>query len=137
MTTTTKSPRELMADVMTEAQLQAQVLGIAQAYGWRAYHTHDSRRSPSGFPDLTLVHAKAGRLLFVELKRQNGRYRPGQREWLDDLNQVCLGIRHDLYEFASDTAVDQAGINHRILAVTWRPSDLLNDTVETMLKESR
>ena len=40
---------------MTEKKFQAAVLQIANMYGWLAYHTHDSRRSAPGFPDLVLV----------------------------------------------------------------------------------
>lgn len=52
---------------VSEAAWQAQVTAIAAMYGWASYHTHDSRRSTSGFPDLVLV--KPPRLVVVELKR--------------------------------------------------------------------
>jgi hypothetical protein len=38
----------------SEAALQALVVGVAQLYGWAHYHTHDSRRSDEGWPDLVL-----------------------------------------------------------------------------------
>ena len=40
---------------MTEREWQAQVVSAAQALGWTTYHTHDSRRSNKGWPDLVLV----------------------------------------------------------------------------------
>ena len=40
---------------MLEREWQAQVVSAAQALGWTTYHTHDSRRSDKGWPDLVLV----------------------------------------------------------------------------------
>ena len=45
-----------------------------------AYHTHDSRRSAKGFPDLVL--AKNGVVLIVELKTDTGVATPDQVAWL-------------------------------------------------------
>ena len=39
-----------------EQAFQAAVMQLAKQYGWMAYHTFDSRKSPSGYPDVTLVH---------------------------------------------------------------------------------
>ncbi len=71
---------------VTERQLQAQVVQLAQLNGWRCYHTFDSRRSTPGFPDLVLV--RPPRCLFVELKTTAGRLRPEQRSWLEALAEV-------------------------------------------------
>ena len=40
---------------MTETELQDLVLKAAEWQGWLVYHTHDSRRSSPGFPDLAMV----------------------------------------------------------------------------------
>jgi hypothetical protein len=70
------------ADV-NETQFQRQVTDLLDLYGWLWYHTHDSRRSPSGFLDITAVRRE--RLIFVELK-QAGKYpTPEQREWMAKL----------------------------------------------------
>ena len=74
-----------MAGQMSEETLQAKVEDLAQRLGWRKYHTHDSRRSDKGFPDLVLVHAGRGRVLYRELKKQTGRVTKEQKEWLADL----------------------------------------------------
>jgi len=51
--------------------------------GWRTYHTHDSRRSNPGFPDIVAV--KGSRLIFLELKSEKGKVKVEQIKWLDDL----------------------------------------------------
>jgi len=75
----------LMAAQMTERAFQQAVENLALRAGWLVYHTHDSRRSRPGFPDLVLVHAARGLVLFRELKTQTGRLTPAQKRWLTDL----------------------------------------------------
>ncbi|PFG19853.1 VRR-NUC domain-containing protein [Serinibacter salmoneus] len=107
---TTAEHNANVAAAMSEDALQTQVLRIAAVLGWRAYHTHDSRRSQKGFPDLTLVHRASGRLVFRELKSAKGRLRPEQRDWLDDLRA--------------------AGVD----AGVWRPADLVGGVIERELR---
>ena len=59
------------------------VMQLAKLSGWLCYHTHDSRRSESGFPDLVLVRGK--RLLWRELKTDAGEPTHAQRAWLSAL----------------------------------------------------
>lgn len=99
----------MRARLMTEAALQACVIALAQRNGWLVYHTHDSRRSQPGYPDLHLIHPATGRSLFRELKTQKGRLSPAQREWLDGLTAT-----------GADAAV-------------WRPADWFDDTVMRQL----
>lgn len=70
---------------MTEAQLQACVIDAAKRGGWLWWHDNDSRRNKAGFPDLVLLHAKTGRLVFAELKSATGRIRPEQQTWINAL----------------------------------------------------
>ena len=66
---------------------------------WWMAHTHDSRRSYAGFPDLVMVHvppeSERGampRLIFAELKGPKGRLSHAQRGWLwalDHVAKVC------------------------------------------------
>jgi hypothetical protein len=65
---------------ITERAFQAQVIAIAKILGWRCYHTHDSRRSQAGFPDLVLV--RRARLIFAELKSESGKVKPEQDAWI-------------------------------------------------------
>lgn len=74
---------------VTEKEFQGQVLALARLSGWRCYHTHDSRRSTPGFPDLVLVRAPL--VVFAELKTEEGEVRPEQRDWLDAL-EGCEGV---------------------------------------------
>jgi VRR-NUC domain len=68
---------------LAERDFMATVREAATLNGWRVYHTHDSRRSPSGFPDLVLVRE---RVVFAELKGATTRITPGQERWLDALD---------------------------------------------------
>lgn len=64
---------------LTEKAFQRQVLELAKIYRWRVYHPFLSKWSERGFPDLTLVRGQ--RLIFAELKRNNGRLTEPQIEW--------------------------------------------------------
>ena len=79
---------------LPEADLQEAVIAMAGHLGWAHYHTHDSRRSPAGFPDLVLAHPKRGVTMFVELKATKGRISRAQGAWLHILeeagNQVAV-----------------------------------------------
>ena len=75
-----------MTITVTEKQLQSDIIRIARAAGWKVYHTHDSRRSEYGYPDLTMV--RRGRLIFAEIKRELGKPTPEQSEWLEALSVV-------------------------------------------------
>lgn len=68
---------------MSEKEFQSAVIALSHRLGYRYYHTHDSRRSPSGFPDLVLV--RAHRCIFVELKSVDGIVSASQANWMDDL----------------------------------------------------
>jgi hypothetical protein len=70
----------------SEKEFQAAVVRLAESHGWRVYHTHDSRRSEAGFPDLCMV--RRGVLVFIELKSEVGLPTAAQKEWLADLELV-------------------------------------------------
>jgi len=92
---------------MTEKQLQYLVLELCGWLRLLAYHTHDSRRSTAGFPDLVI----AGRaVLFAELKRDTGRLSPAQIIWGDRL--IAVGAWY----------------------VVWKPADWQAGTIQSTLK---
>lgn len=70
---------------VTEREWQREVVAIAKQCGWRHYHTHDSRRSEPGWPDLALVRE---RLVLAELKTDTGRVSAHQERWLSLLSQA-------------------------------------------------
>jgi hypothetical protein len=83
-----------VARIADEQSFQTCVLEVARLAGWRTLHILPARRADGswrtpvggdgkGWPDLTLV--RPPRLLFVELKSENGKLRPEQRDWLDRL----------------------------------------------------
>ena len=81
-----KEYREKSQAMISEKEFQAQVIKMARLLAWRVYHTFDSRRSESGFPDLCM--ARWGRLIFAELKSEKGRLTPAQDRWADVLKRV-------------------------------------------------
>lgn len=120
----TVDPSTLAKPVMTEKQLQAAIIDAARLLGWRVQWTHDSRHSPAGYPDLTLVRARPGeppRLLFVELKTERGVVSPEQAAWLHDL--VTLS--------ACASALGQPSL---VQACVWRPQDWADGSVERVLR---
>lgn len=105
---------------MTEAELQAAVIELAQWNGWKVAHFRPAQNSRGdwrtpvaadgkGFPDLVMV-SRFG-VLVIELKAENGRLRPAQRAWLE--------------------AMDEAGVRNEV----WRPSDWTSGKIERILKE--
>lgn len=102
-----KEYRQMLGASMSEKQLQEHVIALARRLGWLAYHTHDSRRSEPGFPDLVLVREV---VLYRELKAANGVLSPAQKTWLQGLS----------------VAGCDAGL--------WRPAQLLDGTIERELR---
>ena len=85
--TDTLDGRAILDAAMSERDYQKQIVELAETLGWRVYHTHDSRRSNPGFPDLVLV--RDSRLVFIEVKRQSGKLSLAQKDWLTALSEVA------------------------------------------------
>lgn len=86
-----------------ESDLQTKVIQLAVIHGWLHYHTHDSRRSAPGFPDLVLV--RPPRIVFAELKTTRGTLTGPQDMWMAKLKEA-------------------AGANPHVEVYLWRPSHL-------------
>ena len=77
------SPR-LLLEAIAEKDFMQQIIDLASLRGWHHYHTHDSRGSAEGFPDLVLIRTREndGRIIFAEIKAQKGVASPEQKIWL-------------------------------------------------------
>lgn len=130
---------------MSEDEFQSQVLECAAINGWRLIHhrparTVDGWRTPMqgdpGFPDLVL--ARAGVVLFAELKREDGRLTPDQAKWLAEINGYgadnhSVLIRATMLEFGLDAV--SATSSRVTAAMEWRPSDW--PTIERILMSGK
>lgn len=122
-TTPTKPPNQITEDMLLRA-----VIEMAQRLGWMAHH---ARPAPTrsggyatpiagnrGFPDLVL--ARAGVVLFVELKSESGRYGLGQVAWANAIDPP------------DRTPEDTDQVRYYL----WRPSDWLDGTIAMTLRTS-
>lgn len=80
--------------MISEGDLLQRTIDTARWHGWLVCHVRPARtaagwRTPltgdPGLPDVIL--ARRGRVVLAELKSERGRFRPGQREWLDALGE--------------------------------------------------
>ena len=62
------------------------VVEAAKLLGWRVYWTHNSKHSPAGYLDMTLV--RPPRLIVAELKVKGRKMTPAQEAWFADLSEV-------------------------------------------------
>lgn len=111
---TPEETEALIAKQYTEKEFQEQVVEMAVNLHWLVYHTFDSRRSESGFPDLTMTNGK--RLIFAELKREGEDPKYDQQVWLDTLTKTRM----------------TSGERWLPEVYVWRPSNL--DDIEQILK---
>ena len=100
--------RRMVNPFRNEAHFQATIMELCGHLRLLAYHTHDSRRSQAGFPDLVIVGKQ---VLFAELKMEKRKLTEPQWEW-----------RHRL---------QAAGALH----VVWRPSDWMDRRIQSILMD--
>ena len=82
--------------LLTEAQLQSQIVSLGRLYGWRIHAERPAMmrsgkwstpiQGDVGWVDLVLLKDK--RLIFWELKSTTGRLSEEQKQWLDMLSNV-------------------------------------------------
>ena len=77
---------------MPRSQFERDVIAAGKSFGWLVYHTHDSRRSEPGFPDVVMVRGSDS--LFPEVKAGSDTTTDDQLKWLCALkragHEVCV-----------------------------------------------
>jgi hypothetical protein len=104
--------------LMTERELQDNVIDLCKLLGLLVYHTHDSRRSEPGFPDLTICGKR--NVLFVELKRQGGKLSKEQKLWGEAVQRV--------------SEMSFPKYRGGVLYFVWRPAEWRDGTIEDVLR---
>ena len=72
-------------DYISERAFAQAVVEAAEDLGWTVWRTWASVHSPSGEPDLRMVHPVLRQVIWAELKTQNGKLSPAQQESIDTL----------------------------------------------------
>jgi len=85
--------RAILLRTISEKGYAQQIYDLARYFRWRCYRTHDSRHSPAGYPDLSLLHGQ--RHVYAEIKTEKGKLTPEQRGWLVALYEAG----HEVYVF--------------------------------------
>jgi len=133
--------------LISEAEFQATVLDLAQSLGWYCHHEYGSQRAPrgrnmrqitnKGFPDLVL--AKNSITIYAELKTEKGKVDKNQWEWLYLLTGLKKGQTVCQKRSTEGVTVSNSGIHittgHTVIGAVWRPRDLDNGVIETLLRE--
>jgi hypothetical protein len=71
-----------MKPFANEKEFQQAVVDLCTVFGLLCYHTWRPVHSAPGFPDCVIV---GRRVVYVELKMENGRVSLDQRKWMDRL----------------------------------------------------
>ena len=84
---------------MTEAELKRKVVAMAHDAGWLVFSLPMIKNTrpvvgADGYPDLTL--ARLGRVVFIELKKEDGVLSPAQMRWLRELPNMLVIRPNDL-----------------------------------------
>ena len=83
-----------------EKDFQRDVVTAAKMLGWTVFSTFRSDHSPKGEPDLRMVHPQKRRIIWAELKSEDGKLTPDQELAIG----VICGAGGEVY--------------------VWRPSDM-------------
>ncbi len=85
--------------IVTESELKKAVVDMAHGYGWTVFSLPMAKgirpvKDAVGYPDLTL--ARGGRVLWMELKTEDGLLSPAQMRWLHELPAMYVVRPSDL-----------------------------------------
>lgn len=82
----------LMSETLDRYVTHKEFMGIiqqfAELHGWMVYFTWQSKHSPAGYPDLTMVRERDKRLITAEVKTVKDKPTIQQEEWLRILRAV-------------------------------------------------
>jgi hypothetical protein len=78
-----------------ERDFRDELVKLFKLLGWRHYFTQRSEHSPAGFPDLVLT--RPPRVIVAELKAENGRMTPAQKDWRADF-EASPGVEYYLWK---------------------------------------
>jgi len=116
-----------MTDLL-EKDFTDNVVQLAKTLGWRVAHFRPAQtkqgwrtamQGDKGFPDLVL--AKAGRVIFAELKSATGKVSKEQQEWLDELTDHQFTYPQLIIEQSGKTIEIKPGPGE---VYVWRPDDI-------------
>ncbi len=92
------TPSKQIATEVSEAIHQQHVVEIARYLGYKVFHSHDSRKSEAGFPDLPLLRdehlvvieckSRTGNVGTKRRRTKSGREMPSQLDWLQAFGAV-------------------------------------------------
>jgi len=75
-------PELTAEDMAPEWRFQARIVQVAEAQGFRVFHSNTNKRNKAGYWDLTMVRA-GWKILCIEVKTNTGVVEPEQQAWLD------------------------------------------------------
>lgn len=98
-------------EAITEADFMAAIVVDAERLGFLVYHTHDSRRSDPGFPDLFMLHPTKLRIVILEVKGMKTKVSALQRVWIKALQAFSAVVSPKRFYAAIVRPSDQALID--------------------------
>jgi len=108
---------------LLEKDFTDNVVQLARTMGWKIAHFRPAQtkhgwrtamQGDKGFPDLVL--AKAGRVIFAELKSGKGKLAAEQNEWLIELSGWHRKVPPEAW--------DMGAVLGRVEVYVWRPGDI-------------
>ena len=101
-THTAEESRRVLNHEITEKQHQDRIVELCHRLGYYVYHTYDSRKSESGYPDLTIIRGHGKPVIFIEVKSERGKLTPAQLK----VGSLLLDSKEVVYLFSKPSQWD-------------------------------